>query len=85
MNLWMDAKEKKLCEEKLHLLCFWKAFDENYLLAHALAKLSNNFRVVSENGPSTTTTGTCDKNSIILSDKKAQQIFNEIFPSHFTS
>ena len=70
-------------EEKPHALCFWQTHDLNNLLSHALAKLSNDVRVDSENVPSTTTVSAHNKNSLISPDKKAEQMFKESVSKSF--
>ena len=40
--------------ENPHVLHFWQINDENNLLSHILAKLSDNSKVDSDNAPSTT-------------------------------
>ena len=48
-----DDRKKFLKEENPHLLHLWQFFDENDLLAHSLAKLSDLVRVDSDNVPTT--------------------------------
>ena len=49
-----DNCKNFLHDEKSHLLCLWQIADENDLLSHALAKLSDDVLVDSDNIPSAT-------------------------------
>ena len=40
-----DNRQQILREEKPHVLYFWQTCDVNYLLAHTLAKLSDEVRI----------------------------------------
>ena len=42
-----------MCDEKPHVLYFWQLNDENSLLSHSLAKLSDNAKVDSDDVLST--------------------------------
>ena len=46
-----DNCKNFLWDEKSHILYFWQLIDENNLLAHSLAKLSDEVRVDSDNIP----------------------------------
>ena len=84
---FMDGDNRKnfLREEKSHMLCFWQLIDENDLLAHSLAKLSDEVRVDSDNMTNAMeTTKTHDANNKLLSpDKMAEQVFKESVSSSF--
>ena len=54
-----------LKEEKSHLLCLWQLADENDLLAHILAKLSDLVRVDSDDTPATIEPSSKDKHNKI--------------------
>ena len=62
-----------LHDEKSHLLHLWKIADENDLLAHSLAKLSDDVRVDSDNVPNTMETSKINK----LKDQKADEKFKK--------
>ena len=84
---FMDGDNRKnfLRDEKSHILYFWQLIDENDLLAHSLAKLSDEVRVDSDNVPNTMeNTKICNNNNKLLSpDKMAEQVFKESVSSSF--
>ena len=65
------------------MLFFWQICDLNNFLSHALAKLSDEVRVDSENSPSTTTVSVCNKNSLMSPDKKAERMIKESVAKSF--
>ena len=79
-----DNRKTFLREEKSHTLCFWQMNVENKILAHSLAKLSDDVRVDSENVPNAMETPrTCNANKFLSPDKMAEQVFKESVSNSF--
>ena len=51
-----ENRKKFLHEEKSHVLYYWQSFDENELLRHSLAQLSDDTKVDSDHVPKTSLT-----------------------------
>ena len=68
---------------KISCAMFCQMCDLNNSLSYALAKVSDEVRVDSENIPSTITVGVHDRNIFIFPDKKAEQILKESISKSF--
>ena len=79
-----DNRKKFLREEKSHVLCFWQMIDDNDLLTHTLAKLSDEVRVDCDNVPNARETKkTYNTNKLLSPDKMAEHVLKDKVSNSF--